>query len=151
MSYRVVAPQRPDRYKVSVDEYRRYYRDGFIIVRQLVPLDETEELKAHAMDLLYGRVKIPGIDPPPPDATEEQLTIRFTRIHMLHRVDPVAERFLLHPRVLDVLEALIGPDVLVLQTMLFFQPTRQRRTGLASRRLLHHDLPRHSYRCMGCH
>jgi hypothetical protein len=122
MSYRVLAPQRADRYKVSVDEYRRYHCDGFLVVRRLVPLDEVEELKVHAMDLLYGRVQIPGVDPPPPDATQEQLLTRFTRIHMLHRADPVAERFLLHPRVLDVLEALIGPDVLALQTMLFFNP-----------------------------
>jgi len=122
MSYRVLAPQRPDRYKVSVDEYRRYWRDGFLVVKNLVPKDEVEELKEHAMDLLYGRVQIPGVDPPPPNATQEQLLTRFTRIHMLHRVDPVAERFLLHPRVLDVLEALIGPDVLALQTMLFFNP-----------------------------
>jgi len=39
---------------------------------------------------------------------------------MLHRVDAMSERFLLHARILDVLEALIGPDVLALQTMLFF-------------------------------
>ena len=84
MSYRVIAPQRADRYKVSVDEYRQYWRDGFIIVRGLVPKDDVEELKQHAMDLLYGRVKVPGIEPPPPDATEEQLISRFTRIHMLH-------------------------------------------------------------------
>ena len=32
----------------------------------------------------------------------------------------MSERFLLHARILDVLEALIGPDVLALQTMLFF-------------------------------
>gem|GEM_PF-2920536 len=79
MSYRVLAPQRADRYKVSVDEYRRYHLDGFLVVRRLVPLDEVEELKAHAMDLLYGRVQIPGVDPPPPDATQEQLLTRFTR------------------------------------------------------------------------
>ena len=40
---------------------------------------------------------------------------------MLHRVSPMHERFLLHPRVLDGLEALIGPDVLALQSMLFFK------------------------------
>jgi chlorinating enzyme len=39
---------------------------------------------------------------------------------MLHRVDATSERYLLHPRALDVLEALIGPDVLALQTMMFF-------------------------------
>jgi ectoine hydroxylase-related dioxygenase (phytanoyl-CoA dioxygenase family) len=32
------------------------------------------------------------------------------------------ERYLLHPQVLDVLQALIGPDLLALQTMLFLKP-----------------------------
>ena len=38
---------------------------------------------------------------------------------MLHRQLEIHERFMLHPRVLDVVEALVGPDVLALQTMLF--------------------------------
>ena len=46
---------------------------------------------------------------------------RLLRIHMLHRQLELHERFMLHPRVLDVLEALIGPDVLAMQTMLFLK------------------------------
>ena len=61
MSYRVKAPQRADRYRVMVDEYIHYQRYGFLIVRHLVHLEEVEELKGHAMDLLYGLVSIPGI------------------------------------------------------------------------------------------
>src|SRR5690606_19182769 len=45
----------------------------------------------------------------------------YLRIHNLHRVLEIHERFMLHPRILDVLEALIGPDVLALQTMLFLK------------------------------
>jgi ectoine hydroxylase-related dioxygenase (phytanoyl-CoA dioxygenase family) len=41
---------------------------------------------------------------------------------MLHRKLPIHERYLLHPRILDVVQALIGPDVLALQTMLFLKP-----------------------------
>ncbi len=120
MSYRVVAENRPDRYRVTAEEYVTYQRDGFIIVRNLVPPEELRDLERHAEDLFYGRVSVPGVEPPPPTATREQLFQRFTRVHMLHRVDAVAERFLLQPRILDVLEALIGPDVLALQTMLFY-------------------------------
>ncbi len=110
------------RRRVTVDEYVTYQTGGFLIVRKLFAEDEVEELLQHALDLLYGRKELPGLEPPPPDAGEEQLMDRFTRIHMLHRVDPVSERYLLHPRALDVLEALIGPDVLALQTMLFLNP-----------------------------
>jgi phytanoyl-CoA hydroxylase len=38
---------------------------------------------------------------------------------MLHRRLEIHERYLLHPRIVDVVAGLVGPDVLALQTMLF--------------------------------
>jgi hypothetical protein len=124
MWYKSMAVDRPDRYKVSVDEYVSYHSQGYLVVRGLVSGDEATSLIGHAMDILEGRVNIPGVEPPPrlPGTTPEQLLRRFTRVHMLHRIDAMSERFLLHPRILDVIEALIGPDVLALQTMLFYNP-----------------------------
>jgi hypothetical protein len=55
------------------------------------------------------------------DDEEEEENV-LLRLHMMHRVDPVVERFMLHPRICDVLEVLIGPDVACLQSMLFFNP-----------------------------
>jgi hypothetical protein len=108
-------------YKVSVDEYRSYRRDGFLVVRGLVARDDVCELVAHTVDLMHGRVSVEGIEPPPPGATQTELEARLLRIHMLHEKLPIWERFMLYPRVLDVVEALIGPDVLALQTMLFIK------------------------------
>ncbi len=120
MSYKSVAEERPDRYKLSVAEYVSYQTQGFLVVPGLVSAGEVESLTQHGMDILHGKVPVPGVEPPPPDATLDQLLKRFTRVHQLHRHDQASERFLLHPRVLDVLEVLIGPDVLSLQTMLFY-------------------------------
>lgn len=44
---------------------------------------------------------------------------------MLHRKLEIHERYLLHPRILDVLEVLIGPDVMAMQTMLFLKAPGQ--------------------------
>jgi phytanoyl-CoA hydroxylase len=85
---------------VTVDEYVRFRCEGFLIVRGLVAPDEVGELLAHVEELAAGQ----------PDVL---------RIHMLHRRLEIHERFMLHPRVLDVVAALVGPDVLALQTMLF--------------------------------
>jgi phytanoyl-CoA hydroxylase len=84
-------PSRP----VTVEEYVRYRADGFLIVRGLLDRAEVQELLDHVGD-------------------SDTL-----RVHMLHRRDEIHERYLLHPRILDVVAALIGPDVLALQTMLF--------------------------------
>lgn len=105
-----------------MDEYRAYHSQGYLVVPALVSPAEVEALVAHAMELYEGRASLPGLDGLPSDAREEERLQRFSRLHMLHRVDPLAEWALLHPRVLDVLEGLIGPDVLCLQTMLFLNP-----------------------------
>jgi phytanoyl-CoA hydroxylase len=109
------------RYRVSVDEYVRFHEEGFLVIQGLLNAAEIEELKAHSEDLMYGRVEVPGLDPPQPGMNPEQIASRYLRIHMLHRHLEIEERYLLHPRVLDVLEALIGPDVMAMQTMYFIK------------------------------
>jgi phytanoyl-CoA hydroxylase len=107
-------------YAVSVDEYVRFRSDGFLVVRGLIAPDEGRELLEHVDDLLSGRVQVPGAPAFGDDnKTAEARLDHLLRIHMLHRRLEIHERYMLHPRVLDVVQALIGPDVLALQTMLF--------------------------------
>lgn len=116
---------RPDRYHVSVDEYVFFREHGYLAVKGLVSPAEIAELATHTDNLRYGREVIPGVPLPPDTLTPEQRVQYWLRVHMLHRVSAIHERYLLHPRILDVLEALIGPDVLALQTMLFFKQPGQ--------------------------
>jgi phytanoyl-CoA hydroxylase len=110
------------RYAVTVEEFVRFRAEGFLIVRGLVAGDEVQQLVGHVDDLLSGRVGVPGAPAFGADnKTAEKRLDRLLRIHMLHRRLEIHERFLLHPGVLDVVQALVGPDVLALQTMLFFK------------------------------
>lgn len=120
-------PKLYEKYKVRVDEYTLFHEQGFLVVRGLVPPGDVDELNQHVSNLLSGRETIEGArimadlgKDPRPMRPEDWL-----RVHMLHRLSAIHERFLLHPRILDVLEALIGPDVLALQTMLFFKQAGQ--------------------------
>ncbi len=108
-------------YKVSVEQYRSFKKDGFLIVRGLVLADHVDELLRHTEDLMYGRVELPGVEPPAPDTTMLEMEKRLLRIHMMHREVEIWERYLLYPRVLDVVQALTGPDVLAMQTMMFIK------------------------------
>src|SRR5580765_3943376 len=94
---------RPGRYKLSVEEYVRFKRDGFLAVRGLVSPAEITELKTHTEDLMQGRlpeqnrsmaardltkdngVTIQDLEAPPADLTPTQKAQFFLRIHMLHR------------------------------------------------------------------
>jgi len=129
------APRTYERYRVSVQEYVTFREQGFLVVKGLVSEDDVAEIREHTEDILYQRVALPGVAPAPvatpgsgghsaildPSAVED-IARRYVRIHMLHRHLEIHERYLLHPRILDVLEALIGPDVLAMQTMLFIKP-----------------------------
>ena len=133
-------PERADRYHVSVEEYSTFKRNGFLVVRDLVPPAEIAELRQHTEDLMQGRLPEQnrqmgerdtsgdagttgqGLEAPPAHLSPDEKAQYFLRIHMLHRRLELHERYMLHPRVLDVLESIIGPDVLALQTMLFLKP-----------------------------
>ncbi|MBA2482154.1 MAG: phytanoyl-CoA dioxygenase family protein [Planctomycetes bacterium] len=114
------------RYQVPVGEYRAFREQGFLVVRGLVPAADVAELRAHTEDLMQGRLAEQmaqsGVDAPPAHLSAAEKAQHFVRLHMLHRKLALHERYLLHPRVLDVLQALIGPDLLALQTMLFLKP-----------------------------
>ncbi len=134
-----VAPH-SERYPVSVAEYVTYRRQGFLVVKGLLLPEEVKELLQHTEDLMQGRlpeqeremgerdvardggVAVQPLEAPPAHLSPEEKAQYFLRIHMLHRRLAFHEKYLLHPRVLDVVGALIGPDVLALQTMLFLKP-----------------------------
>jgi phytanoyl-CoA hydroxylase len=89
-----------DRTALTVEQYVRFREEGFLIVRGVLNGDERQELLDHVDELV---------------AEDRDLL----RIHMLHREFEIDERYLLHPRIVDVVAGLVGPDVLALQTMLF--------------------------------
>ena len=140
MTMSAETPMQSHRYRVSVDQYRGFRRDGFLVVRGLVSAEEVVELRQHTEQLMQGRlpeqriqmaerdterdggVTVQGLEAPPAHLSPEEKAHHFLRVHMLHRHLELHERYMLHPRVLDVLEVLIGPDVLAMQTMLFLKP-----------------------------
>jgi len=105
-------------YRVSVEQYRTFRRDGYLVVKGLVLPEHVRELSAHCDDLLAGRVDVSEMVHRKPGEAPDPLK-DLLRIHMGHLKLELWERYLLYPRLLDVLEALIGPDVLAMQTMLF--------------------------------
>lgn len=129
-----------NRCRVTVEQYSFFRRWGYLVVPQLVSQAEVAELKQHTEDLMQGRlpqqqkqmaerdpskdhgVTVQDLEAPPAHLSPEEKAQFFLRIHMLHRKLELHERYMLHPRVLDVLEVIIGPDVLAMQTMLFLKP-----------------------------
>jgi ectoine hydroxylase-related dioxygenase (phytanoyl-CoA dioxygenase family) len=128
------------RVSVAVEQYRQFRRDGYLIVDDLLSQEDVSRLKHHADDIVQGRMPWQSRSMPvrntaaddgtscqplaraPDGISQEEREQYFLRIHMLHRTDALHERMLLHPRILDVIQGLTGPDVLALSTMFFFKP-----------------------------
>jgi hypothetical protein len=85
---------------ITVDQYVRFRERGYLIVREVLARAEVQELLEH--------IEVEFRDRP--------------WVHFLHRELEIHERFLLHPRIVDSVAGLVGPDVLALQTMLFVKP-----------------------------
>src|SRR5215204_1761341 len=83
--------------EISIEQYVGFRERGHLIVRKLLAPAAVHELLEHIEADLRDR----------------------QRVHFLHRELAIHERFLLHPRLVDVVAGLVGPDVLALQTMLF--------------------------------
>ncbi len=96
-----------------------------MVVRGLLSKEDTERMQQWTDDIFHGRINdLDHLSPVFDWMTDRQKIERLAsaRLHMPHRQNDIAEWALLHPRVLDVLESLIGPDILALQSMMFFNP-----------------------------
>ena len=110
---------------LSIKHYRKLRSDGFVKLEALIPEKDICEMSLHMDSVIQGAETARGFPVIDPSMPEAERMARFSRIHNAHRVHPLHERFLLHPRILDALEQLSGPDVLALQSMAFFKQPGQ--------------------------
>ena len=104
---------------MSADVWREAYaRDGYLVVPELLTADEVASLRTEAVAIATGaRGDVLGAEPAA--GTGDDAMRRVLAIHFPHKASPLMLAALRHPRVVDVLIALIGPDVKAMQSMLF--------------------------------
>jgi len=96
-----------------LQSYRDQYRDqGYFVVPDLLGSSEIQRFR-DVTDALFERSRTvtqsDDVFDLEPDHTSTQPRIR--RIKAPHRVDPVFNDFMRHPKLLTVLTAILGPDV----------------------------------------
>ncbi len=123
--FAVGARREYETYRATVEQYRTFREQGFLLVKGLIPPDDVQAMNADMDAMLAGRTLNDGSLNPKDYGLKTAERGDWVRGHMLHRLSPLHEHFLLHPRVLDGLAALIGPDVLALQSQLFFKKPGQ--------------------------
>lgn len=94
--------------------------NGLVVLESALSGNEITELQDEAERLCRGNLG-------PIGATSsltgtDELLRQFLCIHYPHKASPVAQRALAHPRIVDVLTRVIGPNVKAMQSMLFIKP-----------------------------
>jgi phytanoyl-CoA hydroxylase len=122
----------------QVDAYRR---DGFVLARGLFDAGDLAPWRERTRDLAAGRatpspnmqlvrdvmVAKGAFDPPTPEHA-------ICKINFFEN-DPVLRGYATHPRLLDAVEALLGPELLFVNSMVITKPP-----GVDGRHPLHQDL-----------
>ena len=116
-----------EKYQVSIEQRRFFGQNGYLRVADLINEEELAELDRHSMDLACNMIDLSHVDAQHQtnSTTPQEMEDKYFRFIQFHKHLEIHERFLLHARVLDVLEVLIGPDVMAMQSMLFLKPPGQ--------------------------
>jgi phytanoyl-CoA hydroxylase len=116
---------------ISAADLDQYQTHGYLVVENLYTPEECEELSERARDVVEGRLPLQGMDRVWIEtAAEEQglvtATNRWSYLfkigHHMHQHDPIFGAFAAHPRLAEVLVALLGPDVKCVQSMFIDKP-----------------------------
>lgn len=116
---------------VTPGQVQFYREQGYLVVENLFTPEECDQLNEHVRDIVEGRVKL--TDPHEirmePDAEEQGLLTPENRYdylfkigHHMHHCDEMFRYSAAHPRIVAVLQALIGPDIKCVQTMFIDKP-----------------------------
>jgi phytanoyl-CoA hydroxylase len=96
----------------------RYERDGYMVMEDLVSRSEVTELREEAEKLCLERGTALARDS---DARSSDPLAAYLAIHFPHKLSSRFREALAHPRIVDVLTSLIGPNVKCMQSMLFIK------------------------------
>ena len=98
-------------------QVNRYREDGFLILPDALSADEVEAINRDAVDLCRD----PALGGTSGDESEDELLRRYLCIHYPHKLSSAAMAALTHPRIVEALTRLIGPNVKAMQSMLFIK------------------------------
>lgn len=106
-------------------ELGRYHEDGFLLKRGLTPRELIQQL-SHEIDALHERMA--QAVPPGADATWERLEPgkpkRLMQVMNSEVVSPTINRVIRSEAILDVVAALIGPDISLYHSKLLMKSAR---------------------------
>jgi phytanoyl-CoA hydroxylase len=99
-----------------------YDRDGYLVVPGALPADLREVARGEATAICRGlRGRIEGAMPANERDDDATVLSRYLCIHFPHKISALMRDLARHPAVVDALVDIIGPNVKLMQSMLFMK------------------------------
>jgi ectoine hydroxylase-related dioxygenase (phytanoyl-CoA dioxygenase family) len=99
-----------------------YAENGYFVYESGVPSETVAMLRDDATRICRGDVgSIRGLLPTSSDDSENDILSRYVCIHFPHKLSPLMFNMVTHPSLVEVLTAVISPNVKCMQSMLFIK------------------------------
>ncbi len=110
--------------KLNEQQIRQFQKDGYLVVKGLLSPDELETLRERTDDIAAGRVEFPREKIEyEPGAPVDALSLDHVRkINEGAGSDLVLAAHSRHPRILEIIESLLGPDLKLYGDQFFIKP-----------------------------
>ena len=131
-------------FQLRDEHVKKFHNDGYLIVENLFDVGDLERLRrrieelssADGVNLTKGRRQV---EPRVEMGEEVPMEGYASSLRMMSHVafeDPIFLEHAREDRIIDIIEALLGPDIVLAQDQLFMKPPR-----VGSRRRYHQDAP----------
>ncbi len=115
---------------LSDAQVEHFDQQGYLIMRGLLAPEEIAEIKDLFMDL-HAKGPIPGyFEPKSAEESGGDILKQYPRMMHPHRYNETACRYMLHPKIMDVLAGLFREEPLAAQSMFYFKPPGARGQAL---------------------
>lgn len=115
---------------VTPEQVQHYREHGYLVVNDILTAEESAELNQYAYDVVAGKIPLP----PGNGIWMEQAAVDkglvkgntpeylFKIGHQMHMKDSIFQKYAIHPKLVEVLEHLVGPDIKCVQSMYLDKP-----------------------------
>lgn len=109
---------------MDLKEVEFFRRNGYAIVRKLIDEGWLEQLRKRTYEIAAGSTEFPleSIEFEPDNAVREHSIDKVRKLNHCALNDDIFLKHAKNPKILDVVERLIGPDIKLLSDQLFMKP-----------------------------
>jgi phytanoyl-CoA hydroxylase len=115
---------------ITQEQLQQFDTDGYVIIRGLFSAQEIEEIKQEFTKLHQNGPVERLFSPVSKDQAGGDILKQYPRFMHPHRVNALSHRYMIDPRVMDVLADLFGEEPLAAQSMFYYKPPGARGQAL---------------------